>query len=74
MSDRCYLPRIDDGLGDAMSAQAQLAYESNIIKECRHWVANDGNGQISLEHVRILLSWLDAVTVDNQPCETEAVF
>lgn len=70
MAEECYVLSIDDAIGDYMSLKEQLAYEENIIKECREWVNDDRNDLISIEHVRVLLSWLDAVTPD-QPTHTD---
>lgn len=66
MSKQCYPSRIDNSLGDVMSARAQLDYEESIIKQCRDWVNHDCNDLITLEHVRVLLSWLDAATPDRE--------
>jgi len=70
MAEECYVLSIDDAIGDYMSLKEQLAYEENIIKECREWIDDDRNDLISVEHVSVLLSWLDAVTPD-KPTHTD---
>jgi len=45
--------------GDAWSALAREEYEIEVIEEARRLVAGELPGVPSLEHLRVLLAWLD---------------
>lgn len=45
--------------GDAWSELAREEYEMGLIEEARRLVAGDLPGVPSLEHLRVLLTWLD---------------
>ena len=50
----------DLSLGDMLSDIARQQYELRLVEQARDMV-NRGQGQPSLEHVRILLAWLDGL-------------
>jgi len=50
----------DLSLGDMLSDLARQQYELRLVEQARDMVCR-GQGQPSLEHVRILLEWLDAL-------------
>lgn len=45
--------------GDAWSALAREEYEMGVIEEARRLVTGELPGVPSLEHLRVLLTWLD---------------
>ena len=45
--------------GDAWSELAREEYEMGLIEEARRLVAGELPGVPSLEHLRVLLAWLD---------------
>ncbi len=51
------------GIGDAMSCEAQRRYESAIVEEARAIVAGRSTLNITTEHLRVVLSWLDGGTI-----------
>lgn len=58
--------------GDAWSALAREEYEIGVIEEARRLVAGELPGVPSLEHLRVLLTWLDgalppAPAIDTPP-------
>ena len=57
--------------GDAWSALAREKYEMGVIEEARRLVAGELPGVPSLEHLRVLLAWLDGAlpqaSVDDTP-------
>ena len=66
----------DLSLGDMLSDIARQQYELRLIEQARDMV-NRGGGQPTLEHVRILLEWLDGlqpVSEDNSNPATESHF
>lgn len=50
----------EDHRGDVMSHLARMEYESALIQECRDWVNGRSTDSPTIEHVRILLVWLDS--------------
>jgi hypothetical protein len=51
------------GIGDAMSCEAQRRYESGIVEEARAIVAGRSTLNITVEHLRVVLSWLDGCNI-----------
>lgn len=51
------------GVGDAMSCEAQRHYESGIVEEARAIVAGRSTLNITTEHLRVVLSWLDGCAI-----------
>ncbi len=45
--------------GDYWSGLYQQSYEADIIEEARSIVAGEVNQPPTVEHLRVLLSWLD---------------
>lgn len=57
----------DLSLGDMLSDLARQQYELRLVEQARDMVSR-GQGQPSLEHVRVLLDWLESlqpVSVDD---------
>ncbi len=50
----------EDHRGDRMSDLAQRKYENALIQECRDWVNGELTDSPTIEHIRILLTWLDS--------------
>lgn len=50
----------DLGLGDMLSDLARQQYELRLVEQARDMVSR-GQGQPSLEHVRVLLEWLESL-------------
>jgi len=50
----------EDHRGDVMSDFAQIEYENKLVQECRDWVNGELSDSPTIEHIRILLAWLDS--------------
>ncbi len=50
----------DLSLGDMLSDLARQQYELRLVEQARDMV-NRGQGKPSLEHVRVLLVWLESL-------------
>jgi hypothetical protein len=51
--------------GDYWSGSAQFQYEANIVDEARAIVDGGHAGPPQIEHLRVLLSWLDGARINN---------
>ena len=61
----------DNHDGERMSASEQERYELKIINEARQIVAGKSLKLASIEHLRVVLSWLDCATSGEQGCEDQ---
>lgn len=59
----------DLNLGDWLSDLARQQYELRLVEQAREMVLR-GEGQPSLEQVRILLEWLDGIRPTRQETDT----
>lgn len=58
----------------AASAQAQARYESGVIEEARSIVAGENETAPTVEHLRVLLVWLDGAMSAPEKEDGEAPF
>lgn len=65
MSDFGDLLGYEDHQGDVMSDIAQMDYEQGLIQECRDWLNGDFPTSPTMEHIRVLLSWIDSASPDS---------
>ncbi len=60
--------------GDAWSVLAREEYEMGVIEEARRLVAGELPGVPSLEHLRVLLTWLDGALPHSTAIDTPPPF
>lgn len=60
LEERYQMELTTDGTpGDVQSFLAEKRYEEDLVEECRAIVEGRSQAQITREHLRVLLSWLD---------------
>lgn len=60
--------------GDYWSGVAEYHYERELVEEARDIVAGRSTNPPRVEHLRVLIAWLDGATAATRQQPTEAPF